>query len=270
LYTVFYLDYYNKISGIFSVYYISSGHFGVSLVILASYLLFFKSYNESIIKKEILIIGILLGIFAIYISAARSPLLALLVIFLYFIILKNKYKYIYVFIFLLLLGILSIYVCKEILHLESAFIVRNYSALFEGNTSGREPYFTRAIQIFKDNPLLGGRIMYEDGMYPHNIILELLMSGGILILFLFGLIFIPILKKIKYFLRFSDSKYYVLPVVGLWLQYLILAQTSNNIYSNPDFWYFSSVVIGISINIYNEKIKSNDGSWNPSRNNTPF
>lgn len=142
--------------------------------------------------------------------------------------------------------------------------------IFEGDTSSREPLFIRAITIFKENILVGGRVLYEEGMYPHNIFLELLMAGGILLLILFGLIFYPLIKSVKHFLNFSDSKFYILPLFGLWLQYFILAQTSYNIHSNSDFWYFSCVVIGISINIFNEKIKSNDGGRNPSGNYQTF
>lgn len=266
LYTVFYLNMYNKVSGVFAVYYITSGHFGVSMVVLSSYLLFFNSYKVTLVKREFLIIGILLGFFALYISAARSPLLALMVIWLYFVLLKRNYKYIYLFVFLLLLSILLLYVCRQVLHIDSAFVERNYIAIFEGNASGRTPYFYRAIEIFKANPLFGGRLMYEDGMYPHNIFLELLMCGGIFLFLLFGLFFLPLLKKATYFLQFSDSKFYILPIFGFWMQYFVLSLTSNNIISNPEFWYFSCVVIAISINIYNEKTKSNDGSWNPSGN----
>ena len=157
------------------------------------------------------------------------------------------------FMFFLVVFITLIYISRQFFHLESAFIERNYLWIFEGNTSGREPYFNRAIAIFKDNILVGGRVLYEDGMYPHNLFLELLMSGGILLLIIFGLIFYPLIKNINYFLNVSNSKLYILPLFALWLQYLILVQTSYNIHSNPEFWYFSSVIIGISIKNHNEK-----------------
>lgn len=253
LYTTFYLNRFNNINGIFSVYYISSGHFGASLVILSLYLLVFKTGTETLINKNTLLIGILLGLFAIYTSAARSPVLALIVVSLYFIILKKRVKYIYTFLLMLFFFVGLIYVSKQIMPLKSAFVERNYSWIFEGNASGREPYIQNAIPIFKDNVLIGGRVLYEDGMYPHNIFVELLMSGGILLLMFFGLIFYPLIRNIKYYLNLSKLNFYILPLFALWLQYFILTQTSNNIYSNPEFWYFSSVIIGISLKTYNEK-----------------
>ena len=265
-YTIFCLNYYNKISGLFSVYYISSGHYGASLVVLSLYLLFFKSKN-ALVSNLYLILALIFGLFAVFISAARSPLLAIFVLLFYFVLLKQKLKYLFWLLILVIFSISILYVSKQVFQFESAFVERNYVALFQGNSSGRETLFSKAYPIIKNNFLIGGRVLYQDGMYPHNIFLELLMSGGILLLTIFGLFFYPLIKKIRYFFRFSNSKFYLLPIFALWLQYFIFAQTSNSLYSNPEFWYFSCVVIAISITIYNEEIKSNDGSRNPSRDN---
>lgn len=253
LYTLFYLNAFDKVSGIFSVYYISSGHFGASLVFLSFYFLLFKTISTPIIETKILLLAIPIGLFAIYTSAARSPVLVLIVVSLYFIFLKKKIKFLYFFLLFLLVSVILLYISKQIFHIDSAFVERNYGAIFEGNASGRAPYFNRAITIFKDNILIGGRVIYEDGMYPHNIFLELGMAGGVLLMLLFGLIFYPIIKNSRYFLKITYSNFFLLPLFGLWLQYLILTQTSNNIYSNPEFWYFSCVIIGISLKTYNEK-----------------
>lgn len=266
LYTIFYLNDCSKVSGVFYVYYISSGHFGASLVILSSYLLVFKTKVE-ILNRKLVFTGLFLGLFAVFISAARSPLLAIAIVGFYFIYLKRKVKYLYWFLLLLFVSIALLYVSKQIGHIDNAFVERNYVAIFEGNSSGRESLFSKSFPIIKENLIFGGRVLYEDGMYPHNIFLELVMSGGILLLIIFGLIFYPLIRGIRFFFKFSSSKFYLLPIFAFWIQYFTLAQTSSSIFSNPEFWYFSSVIIGISLNSYNEKIKSDDGSWNPSRNN---
>ena len=253
VYTIFFLRQYNSVSGIFSVYYISSGHFGATLVLLSLYLLFFRTNSEIVIDSKVLLLAILFGLFAIYISAARSPVFALIIVGLYFIILKRKFKLlIYFFLFLLFLIVL-LYISRQILHLDSAFVERNYLWIFEGYASGREPYMLRGISIFQNNIIFGGRVLFEDGMYPHDIFLELLMAGGLILLFLFGLLFYPLFRNFNYFLKTSNSNYYILPFFAIWLQYFILTLTSNDIHSNPEFWYFSCVVIGISIKTYNEK-----------------
>lgn len=253
LYTLFYLNKYNNVSGIFSVYYISSGHFGASLVILSLYLLFFRTKLDTVITKPVLVLAVLLGLFAVYISAARSPVLALIIVNLYFLILKKKIKFLVYFFLFLLLSVVFLYISRQILHLDSAFIERNYLWIFEGNTSGREPYLIRAVSIFKDNIIIGGRVLYEDGLHPHNIFLELLMVGGLVLLLLFGLLFYPLLRNLGYFFKTSTANFYILPLFAIWVQYFILTLTSNNIHSNPEFWYFGSVIIGISIKNHNEK-----------------
>lgn len=253
LYTLFYLNKYNNVSGIFSVYYISSGHFGASLVILSLYVLFFRTKLDTVITKPVLVLAVLLGLFAVYISAARSPVLALIIVSLYFLILKKKIKFLVYFFLFLLLSVVFLYISRQILHLDSAFIERNYLWIFEGNTSGREPYLIRAVSIFKDNIIIGGRVLYEDGLHPHNIFLELLMVGGLVLLLLFGLLFYPLLRNLGYFFKTSTANFYILPLFAIWVQYFILTLTSNNIHSNPEFWYFSSVIIGISIKNHNEK-----------------
>jgi hypothetical protein len=253
LYTLFYLNKYNNVSGIFSVYYISSGHFGASLVILSLYLLFFRTKLDTVITKQVLVLAVLLGLFAVYISAARSPVLALIIVNLYFLILKKKIKFLVYFFLFLLLSVFFLYISRQILHLDSAFIERNYLWIFEGNTSGREPYLIRAVSIFRDNIIIGGRVLYEDGLHPHNIFLELLMVGGLVLLLLFGLLFYPLLRNLGYFFKTSTANFYILPLFAIWVQYFILTLTSNNIHSNPEFWYFGSVIIGISIKNHNEK-----------------
>ncbi len=253
LYTIFYLNQYNKVSGIFSVYYISSGHFGASLVILSLYLLLFRTNLEILISKQVLVLAVLLGLFAVYISAARSPILALIIVSLYFLVLKKQIKFLGYFFLFLLLSVVLLYVAREIVHLDSAFVERNYLWIFEGNTSGREPYLIRSVNIFQENFIIGGRLQYEDGLYPHNIFLELLMVGGLVLLFLFGLLFYPLLRNLGYFLKTSNTNLYIIPLFAFWLQYFILTLTSNNIHSNPEFWYFSSVILGISIKTQNEK-----------------
>lgn len=253
LYTLFYLNKYNNVSGIFSVYYISSGHFGASLVILSLYLLFFRTKLDKVITKPVLVLAVLLGLFAVYISAARSPVLALIIVNLYFLILKKKIKFLVYFFLFLLLSVIFLYISRQILHLDSAFIERNYLWIFEGNTSGREPYMIKAVSIFRDNIIIGGRVLYEDGLHPHNIFLELLMVGGLVLLLLFGLLFYPLLRNLGYFFKTSTANFYILPLFAIWVQYFILTLTSNNIHSNPEFWYFGSVIIGISIKNHNEK-----------------
>lgn len=242
-YTILISNNFNQSSGVFSISTFSEGHIGVSILTISLYFLMFNFNEEKIINKTILFLGLFLGLFAIYISASRSPVLAILIIMTYFVVLKKTKKIFIIFMCLLIFILVFTYISQKFLNIESAFLKRNYLWFFEGNTNGRGYYFVRAINIFLDNIFFGGRVLYENGMYPHNIFLELLMAGGIILLVLFFLMTYPLFSRISFFLNFSRSNYFIIPIFGLWIQYFILAQTSNYLLTNTEFWYFNTFII---------------------------
>ena len=245
---------------IFSMYYISYGHLGTSLVLISLFYLLFRSKE---IPSYLLIYGMILGISTIVIAAARSPFLAIMVAVPYLLVIKKNYKLISIFILLLLLSIVGIYFLGRNENFELMFVDRTYLWLFEGDNSLRTPLFQNALNIFKQNPILGGRTHFENGMYPHNIFLELLMATGIVGLIIYMLKFISVIKNFKIFSYQIINSYHIL-FFTLFLQYFVLCFTSFTLYSVPEFLYFSSIIIGISLNNINEKNESNDGRRNPS------
>lgn len=251
------------LSYIFSIYYISYGHLGTSLVLISLFYLLFKPQENSI---YLLSYGLFLGAVTIIIAGARSPFLAFMVVIPYLLIVKKNFKLILIFAVFLILAIIMIYFLGKSPDYQFEFTNRTYLWLFEGDNSLRTPLFERAIDVFKINPVFGGRTHYEDGMYPHNIVLELLMATGIVGLVLYILKFLPVLKNFYLFTSRSNNIFYVL-FFAVFLQYFVLSSTSFTLYSVPEFLYFSSIIIGISLNYYNEENESNDGRRNPSRNN---
>lgn len=257
------MPYHIQILYIFSIYYISYGHLGTSLVLISLFFLLFKPKE---LPFYLVLCGFLLGITTIIIAGARSPFLALMIVIPYLLIIKKDYKLIVVFIILLLLSVGSIYILGKNVNFEMMFVDRTYLWLFEGDNSLRTPLFERSLDIFKANPIFGGRTHYENGMYPHNIFLELLMATGIVGFIIYILKFIPVIKNFKIFSYRIINSYHIL-FFALFLQYFVLCSTSFTLYSVPEFLYFSSIIIGISLNNFNEENESNDGSRNPSRNN---
>ncbi|WP_185145805.1 O-antigen ligase family protein [Chryseobacterium sp. SNU WT5] len=245
---------------IFSMYYISYGHLGTSLVLISLFYFLFRSKE---IPSYLLIYGMMLGISTIVIAGARSPFLAIMVAVPYLLVIKKNYKLISIFILLLLLSIIGIYFLGRNENFELMFVDRTYLWLFEGDNSLRTPLFKNALNIFKQNPILGGRTHFENGMYPHNIFLELLMATGIVGLIIYMLKFIPVIKNFKIFSYQIINSYHIL-FFTLFLQYFVLCFTSFTLYSVPEFLYFSSIIIGISLNNINEENESNDGRRNPS------
>ena len=254
------MPYHIQILYIFSIYYISYGHLGTSLVLISLFFLLFKPKE---LPFYLVLCGFLLGITTIIIAGARSPFLALMIVIPYLLIIKKDYKLIVVFVILLLLSVGSIYILEKNVNFEMMFVDRTYLWLFEGDNSLRTPLFERSLDIFKANPIFGGRTHYENGMYPHNIFLELLMATGIVGFIIYILKFIPVIKNFKIFSYRIINSYHIL-FFALFLQYFVLCSTSFTLYSVPEFLYFSSIIIGISLNNFNEENESNDGRRNPS------
>lgn len=248
---------------IFSIYYISYGHLGTSLALIALFFIFFKPKE---ISPYIMYFGLLLGIITIIIAGARSPFLAILVVIPYLLIIKKSFKLISIFLIMLLISVTVIYFFGKNDHYHLMFFDRTYLWLFKGDNSLRTPLFERALMIFKANPIFGGRTHYEDGMYPHNLFLELLMATGIIGFIIYFARFYPVVKNLKIFSTKIINDYNIL-FFAMFLQYFVLSSTSFTLYSVPEFLYFSSIIIGISLNKSNEENESNDGRRNPSRNN---
>ncbi|TZF99756.1 O-antigen ligase family protein (plasmid) [Chryseobacterium panacisoli] len=233
---------YIKLDHIFSTYYIMYGHIGASLFIISLFLLLFcrKDY-----KSYFLFFCLFLGLFNVIQSMARSPIVAISVCSLYMIILKGNKKYIFYALILILVFVGLIILHEQYGNGVITSFNRMYKWIAQGDTSSRGPLYSKAIEIFNSNYLLGGRILFEDGTHPHNIFLELLMATGILGLIIYFLKFLPVLKNAALFWNIQKGNIYFKLIFALFLQYFTLVQTSCNLFNIPEFLYFSSMIIGI-------------------------
>lgn len=233
---------YIKLDHIFSTYYIMYGHIGASLFIISLFLLLFCREDY---KSYFLFFCLFLGLFNVIQSMARSPIVAISVCSLYMIILKGNKKYILYALILLLLFIGLIILHEQYGNGEITSFNRMYKWIAQGDTSSRGPLYSKAIEIFNSHRLFGGRILFEDGVHPHNIFLELLMGTGILGLIIYFLKFWPVVKNAALFWNIQKGNIYYKLIFALFLQYFTLVQTSCNLFNIPEFLYFSSMIIGI-------------------------
>jgi O-antigen ligase len=260
VYGIFHIQ--NGVMGhIFSIYYISYGHLGTSLVLMSTYFLFFTEPKKR--DKFIYGLGLLLGLFIIIEGFARSPFLALVVVSVYYLVVLKKEKYFYFFITFMLFIISYIYLSEKYGFNRLIFVERTYNWIFNGDTSLRMPLFEKGWNIFRENPILGGRVLFEDGMYPHNIFLELLMATGIIGFVLYMLKYVPLVKSWKFFFCKKKDSGEIL-FFALFLQYFVLVCTSYSLYSTPEFLHLSAVIIALSLYFIYEKTKSNDRRWDAS------
>ncbi len=231
-------------SGFMSMYSISFGHWGVSLTLLSLYQLLYKLIKNKFFQV-CAVLGFFVGLYIMYASGTRSPFVALIIGVFFLLLSKNKRKILFAFSGLLFIGMLSLVVLQPQFsgENESSFFSRVTKSITTGDSSGRGSLYQQGIQIFSGNPIFGGRILYEDGMYPHNIFLEVVMATGILGFVLYFLFFKKCMQYIYNVKGISENSPEIVWVLVLWLQYFILSLFSYNLHSSPEIWYLSALIL---------------------------
>lgn len=236
----------NRSVGDINVGILQFGQYGATLCIL-SFLLFLNTSSSK--YKFIFILGFILGFVAIFISASRSPFLALILTMLTIVLFKYasfKTAFLSIICSLLLIFFFSDILILLDSYFNSSFIFRLQLAL-SGDTGSREDFFGYGINSFIHNPFFGEAMLLQNdgfkGSYPHNLIIESFMATGFLGGFLFLVWNIRALLSIRKVI--SRNVIYSWPAL-IFFQYFIFAMFSGNLYSSNIFWLCSVLLIGIS------------------------
>jgi len=237
-------DHQGRSSGFMGMYSISFGHWGVSLVVLSLYQLLYKFITNKYFQITA-VLGFFTGLYVMYASGTRSPFVALVLGVLFLLWVKNKQKFLFGFLTLLFIGVVALVILNPQFsgENESSFFARITKSITTGDSSGRGGLYQQGIQIFSEHPLLGGRILYEDGMYPHNIFLEVLMATGIIGFVLYFLFFKKCIQYIYNVKSVSEKYPEIIWILVLWVQYFTLSLFSYNLHSSPEIWYLSAMVL---------------------------
>lgn len=156
------------------------GQYGTLLSLFSFYAL--SVLKNSLTYKVFYLLGFVLGFVTIFISASRSPFLALLISMLVFSFLKNKGKgLIFIGIFTIIFAVFYRYNdCTKHVFWKS-FLDRLLNAMHSENA--RIGIYRFALEEFVDNPVFGNAFLIQNiharGSYPHNLIIEVLMATGI-------------------------------------------------------------------------------------------
>lgn len=245
---------------------ISYGHLGLSLIILAVYIIMYSS-------KKLLPLGMLfiaVGLSAMVLSGSRSPFVALAICL--FVLLKSKYsKWYYLLIGLILVVIFANLFQEEVLRFNDYLKSMGISSFdrvvntfwgegmsMEENSSGRDDIWTVGWSIFMQNPFWGVSYFLPDDSYVHNIFIEQFMSLGLL----GGVLFILINIKTLYF-GWKTITYFpnTALVYVLFIQYLVLGCFSRTIIALGAYWLF----MFITIKNY-ERVRQNENSISSNTN----
>lgn len=228
---------------------ISFGQFGATLSILSVFL--FAREKDSIKNRLFYLLGFAIGFLGIFVSASKSPLLALILVLVLFLVLwygSLKSTLIFGISGLILYAFFIDIVTFLNNYFHSSFLTRILYAIEVGGDITRERYLVAAVNEFYENPIIGNAILIQEsisaGNYPHNLIVETLMATGVI----GGVVLIIwLIMCLRYSLMSIKKHQENSWIALLFLQYLIFSMFSKNIYSNDLFWLFCVLVVSSSL-----------------------
>lgn len=200
-----------------------------------------------ILSRGLLIVQII-GVIA---TGARGPMI-LLIIYTFYLLITSIKKYnnllkLIVFI-LITLFILALF-WKKLMTFplfanswNRVFAYLSPEGLNWDGTSGRGKIYKEAITRIKMSPLYGYGIfgMFTVlGYYPHNIMLEILLQGGVIYFTMFAIIFIRLLKELRK--KIEKNKEFNITIILL-LYPLVILMFSGTYLNNASIWFVFSLI----------------------------
>ena len=216
------------------------GHVALSLLILTVVDLKAGKFYQYLI--------ILFCITLIFLSQSRSAFIASAIIFTLYLTKKISLKVILTYFIVGLVTILAVLPLIEKLNsaVNAEFNTFRYIKIIGSNedlsSMSRFTSFKGAWSQFVDSPILGDHIEERTTKYyPHNIILEALMSTGVVGGVPLVLLILLTIYRAQRLLNISDRG---IVLSLLFYQYFTLAMFSSSIYLNTQLWYF---MIGVNM-----------------------
>lgn len=155
-------------------------------------------------QKVLLGIGMGISLFNLFMAGSRGPLLQLVIVIIVFLLSSRKLikpKYILLFVIMVVI-LMTLF--PQYLNISELVFERFKETGFSSNDSDRfrAELFKSAWNQFLDHPVFGDSIeTVFEGTYPHNLLLESLMSigfvGGIMIIIIIIIAFINAVRYIK-------------------------------------------------------------------------
>lgn len=229
----------------------------VFIVILSSKILIAK---EEKMKNGILLI---IGIVAIFLSAKRSPLIAIFVaeVFSIFLILRNPKKIMQKVLPILTIVLLVYYITLNTPALQVVF------ERFKDNenfTSNRDVIYEFMFENFKENPFFGkgtGSLSTALSISGHNIYLQMLYENGIFgtvpIIGIFSTALIYTRKLLKNSVKDTRNEidiYYCLLASYMFQIFFLFYGLTESVFYNPTMFATYVVMIAIPFSFYNKKL----------------
>jgi len=112
------------------------------------------------------------------------------------------------------------------------------------STSERVRLLTQALDQFEESPVLGSAVIeYESRIYPHNLIVEAMMAGGVVLLVPLIVLLFESLRVAALWLLHGREHHWL---AMLYLQYLVSMMFSGSIFESAPFWSMSVALLGLA------------------------
>lgn len=212
--------------------------------------LWFKSEKINLIMTWLLSAILLIGL---VLTVKRGPILSLFLTFIFWYFIKVKSTHIYRS--LLLWGLVIIFFGNIIADLIANYmggLSERIEVAVEGGGSGRFGSSTSVYPLswkqIEDGLLFGSYFRLKNnlwlGDYPHNFILEMLMTFGIVFTALFTPLFLAVFKRINALIRYDSS--HTLSATCFFYVFCAL-MTSSSVFLHTEFWIFLSILCSYRI-----------------------
>lgn len=220
-----------RISGGLALNTIAFGQCGTSLALIAVYFILFRKDVHKYIFWAIL----LLGVFIMLRAGSRGPVFTFLIILVLLLSMKTK-KMFFVLLGLIVFSLL-IYLFQDALldiieNISFTLYKRIINTIENGDLSGRDVIYTKVINSWLENPLIGSQFTYYYKNYPvysHNIVLDAALQGGILGVMILLSFFFTVFKA-QYYSSIYNKKMTWLVILSL--QNYIGGLSSGSFYQN--------------------------------------
>ncbi|QLY82225.1 O-antigen ligase family protein [Clostridium intestinale] len=254
---------YNTLLGFNSISGASHLLIGYTMSALFPYNFIKLTHEKKLLSKLLYLVLLIINVFIIFASGSKGSLVSIAVTFVIALFMygvkKRKFtKYIVGFSSLAAV-IVGVFVTKN---LEFKIIFWRIASLFSSNfttaSSGRDIFYFKAISDFKESPVLGNGIGYYaetmgSYVYPHNIILEILETFGVVGIIAFSIIMIILLRNTFWLLKQKSLSYHVLAF--LFVNVMVELMFSSSFLVHHQFWLLTTLILTLNKEKYKDKQK---------------
>lgn len=211
-----------------------------------------KWSKSSIINSTVFYLFSVVFIFGLFLSSKRGPIMSFFAVLGFVLYLRYKMKSILICVFGVLVFENFVY---NFLQANAFGLVSRFLLIEEGGAGrfgSNDSVYSAAIRQIIESPVIGSyfrllRVTYTDkGAYPHNIILELLMTGGLVLCIPFIIIIWKALRNSIGLLKLGKDQ--SLPAL-CFIYVLLSLMTSSSLLFKTEFWVFLAILC-----TYNENI----------------